>query len=64
MTDPVADFRELLEQVPAGLWIGGTSVDASDGSTFSVDDPATGTWSEEAASEVDSGEDFAETEQL
>ena len=27
-------------------------------------DPATGTWSEEAASEVDSGEDFAETEQL
>lgn len=42
-TDPIATFRELLDQVPTGLWIGGASVDASDGSTFSVDDPATGT---------------------
>ncbi|HEY9313036.1 NAD-dependent succinate-semialdehyde dehydrogenase [Williamsia sp.] len=41
--DPIADHRDLLATVPAGLWINGKSVNSSDNTTFSVDDPATGT---------------------
>ncbi|WP_137723480.1 NAD-dependent succinate-semialdehyde dehydrogenase [Prescottella subtropica] len=33
---------ELLRAVPTRLWIGGTPVDAEDGATFPVHDPATG----------------------
>ncbi|MBJ8344110.1 NAD-dependent succinate-semialdehyde dehydrogenase [Antrihabitans sp. YC2-6] len=36
------DERELLGSVPAKLWIGGAEVDATDGATFAVDNPATG----------------------
>ena len=42
-TDPIAGFRDLLGTVPAGLWINGKSVDSSNGETFPVYDPATGT---------------------
>ena len=36
------NIDELLAKVPTGLLINGEWVDASDGSTFDVDNPATG----------------------
>ncbi|MDH6281051.1 hypothetical protein M2280_002264, partial [Prescottella agglutinans] len=33
---------ELIRAVPTKLWIGGTPVDAENGATFPVHDPATG----------------------
>ncbi|MFE3054359.1 aldehyde dehydrogenase family protein [Nocardia sp. NPDC059239] len=36
------EVAELMAVVPAGLWIGGEQVPASDGATFPVHDPATG----------------------
>ncbi|ARJ07463.1 NAD-dependent succinate-semialdehyde dehydrogenase [Cnuibacter physcomitrellae] len=43
MTTPTASTEAaLLEKIPTGLFIGGKWVDASDGGTFDVNDPATG----------------------
>ncbi|AXH37147.1 NAD-dependent succinate-semialdehyde dehydrogenase [Humibacter sp. BT305] len=43
MTAPTASTEAaLLEKIPTGLFIGGKWVDASDGGTFDVNDPATG----------------------
>ncbi|MCS5497892.1 NAD-dependent succinate-semialdehyde dehydrogenase [Cnuibacter physcomitrellae] len=43
ITTPTASTEAaLLEKIPTGLFIGGKWVDASDGGTFDVDDPATG----------------------
>ena len=41
MTDPL-DVSALLNKVPTGLLIGDTWRDSSDGSTYTVDNPATG----------------------
>lgn len=38
----MTDSAALLASVPTGLWIGGEFVDAADGATFAVHDPATG----------------------
>lgn len=43
ITAPTASTEAaLLEKIPTGLFIGGKWVDASDGGTFDVNDPATG----------------------
>ncbi|GGI38746.1 NAD-dependent succinate-semialdehyde dehydrogenase [Cnuibacter physcomitrellae] len=43
ITTPTASTEAaLLEKIPTGLFIGGKWVDASDGGTFDVNDPATG----------------------
>ncbi|MET4046371.1 MULTISPECIES: NAD-dependent succinate-semialdehyde dehydrogenase [unclassified Rhodococcus (in: high G+C Gram-positive bacteria)] len=36
------DHSTLIESIPAKLWIGGHAVDAENGATFDVNDPATG----------------------
>ncbi|WP_328811456.1 NAD-dependent succinate-semialdehyde dehydrogenase [Rhodococcus sp. NBC_00294] len=38
----MTDSASLLASVPTGLWIDGAFVDAADGDTFAVHDPATG----------------------
>ncbi|AVM01374.1 NAD-dependent succinate-semialdehyde dehydrogenase [Gordonia iterans] len=38
----MTDKRTLLDQVPTGIWLSNTSVDAITGKTFEVIDPATG----------------------
>ncbi|WP_285184628.1 NAD-dependent succinate-semialdehyde dehydrogenase [Rhodococcus sp. MEB041] len=38
----MTDSASLLASVPTGLWIDGAFVDAADGGTFAVHDPATG----------------------
>jgi succinate-semialdehyde dehydrogenase/glutarate-semialdehyde dehydrogenase len=38
----VTDSAALLASIPTGLWIDGAFVDAADGGTFAVHDPATG----------------------
>lgn len=42
MAELVADVRGLLRPVPTGIWAGGEWASASDGTTFSVRDPADG----------------------
>ncbi|MGK2887807.1 MAG: NAD-dependent succinate-semialdehyde dehydrogenase [Rhodococcus sp. (in: high G+C Gram-positive bacteria)] len=36
------ELNALIESIPAKLWIGGHAVDAENGATFAVNDPATG----------------------
>ncbi|MGA9869721.1 MAG: NAD-dependent succinate-semialdehyde dehydrogenase [Rhodococcus sp. (in: high G+C Gram-positive bacteria)] len=36
------EINALIESIPAKLWIGGHAVDAENGATFEVNDPATG----------------------
>ena len=38
----MTDSAALLASIPTGLWIDGAFVDAADGCTFAVHDPATG----------------------
>ncbi|MBY6676429.1 NAD-dependent succinate-semialdehyde dehydrogenase [Rhodococcus sp. BP-332] len=49
----MTDSASLLASVPTGLWIDGAFVDAADGGTFAVHDPATG---DVLASVADAGE--------